>query len=117
MVGLTLFCAYVAILTWSMLVNTHFEKTVRIQTDRNHKVIDTGPYRVVRHPGYLGLIAGFILSAPLLLGSWWAFVPAVASTATLIVRTALEDRTLREELDGYEDYARRVRYRLVPGVW
>ena len=97
MVGLALFCAYVAILTWSMLVNTHFEKTVRIQTDRNHKVIDTGPYQIVRHPGYAGMIPGFILSAPLLLGSWWAFVPAVASAASMIVRTVLEDRTLREE--------------------
>lgn len=115
--GLAFFCAYVAILTWSMLVNTHFEKTVRIQTDRNHKVIDTGPYRIVRHPGYVGMIVGFILSAPLLLGSWWAFVPAVVSSVSMIVRTALEDRTLREELDGYEDYARRVRYRLVPGAW
>ena len=115
--GLVLFCIYVAILTWSMLVNTFFEKTVRIQTDRNHKVIDTGPYRFVRHPGYLGVIVGFIGSAPLLLGSWWAFVPAVASTVGLIVRTVLEDRTLREELAGYEEYAQRVRYRLVPGIW
>ena len=100
-----------------MVVNPHFEKTVRIQTDRDHRLIDTGPYRIVRHPGYLGTILSFILSAPLLLGSWWAFVPAAASTASLIVRTALEDRTLRTELAGYEDYARRVRYRLAPGIW
>lgn len=116
-VGLLLFCIYTAILTWSMLVDTHFEKTVRIQTDRNHKVIDTGPYRIVRHPGYLGIIVGFILSAPFLLGSWWAFVPAATSAVTLIVRTVLEDRTLRNELSGYEEYSRRVRYRLVPGIW
>lgn len=115
--GLLLFCVYVVILTWSMLVNTHFEKTVRIQTDRNHQVIDTGPYRIVRHPGYLGIIVGFIFSAPLLLASWWAFVPAAASALTMIVRTVLEDSTLRNELAGYEDYARRVRYRLVPGIW
>ena len=116
-VSLVLFCVYGVILTWSMLVNTHFEKTVRIQTDRNHKVIDTGQYSIVRHPGYLGVIVGFILSAPLMLGSWWAFVPAVASTVSLVVRTVLEDRTLRDELDGYEEYAGRVRYRLVPGIW
>ena len=115
--GLLLFCIYEVILTWSMLVNTHFEKTVRIQTDRNHQVIDTGPYRIVRHPGYFGVIVGFILSAPLLLGSSWAFVPAVASAIGMIVRTVLEDRTLREELEGYEEYAQRVRYRLVPGIW
>ena len=115
--GVVLFSLYVAILTWSVLVNTFFEKTVRIQTDRNHKVIDAGPYRFVRHPGYLGLIVGFIGSAPLLLGSWWAFIPAAASAVGLIVRTVLEDRTLREELDGYEQYTRHVRYRLVPGIW
>ena len=115
--GLLLFCIYVVILTWSMLVNTHFEKTVRIQTDRNHQVIDTGPYRIVRHPGYVGVIVGFILSAPLLLGSWWAYVPAAASAIGMIVRTVLEDRTLREELEGYEEYAQRVRYRLMPGIW
>ena len=80
-------------------------------------MIDTGPYQIVRHPGYLGIIVGFILSAPFLLGSWWAFVPAGVSTLTLIVRTVLEDRTLRNELTRYEDYARRVRYRLVPGIW
>ena len=95
--GLVLFFIYVWILTWSMLVNTFFEKTVRIQTDRNNKAIDTGPYRIVRHPEYLSLIVGFIASTPLLLGSWWALVPAAASTAGLVVRTVLEDRTLREE--------------------
>jgi protein-S-isoprenylcysteine O-methyltransferase Ste14 len=116
-VGLFLFGGYVANLTWSMVVNPHFEKTVRIQADRNHVVIDTGPYRFVRHPGYLGIILGFVLSAPLLLGSWWAFVPAAASVMSLIVRTILEDRTLLAELEGYEEYARRTPYRLVPGIW
>jgi len=99
-----------------MGVNPFFEKTVRIQSERGHRVIDTGPYSFVRHPGYLGF-AGWILSTPLLLGSWWALIPAILSTVCLVVRTALEDRTLRMELAGYEEYIHRVRYRLVPGIW
>ncbi|MHC4118834.1 MAG: methyltransferase family protein [Planctomycetota bacterium] len=109
------FCTF--ILTWAMAVNTHFEKTVRIQHDRGHRVIDSGPYRIVRHPGYLGAIFGFVLAAPLLLGSWWAFLPAALATVCLVIRTILEDRTLQKELDGYESYAQNVRYRLLPGVW
>lgn len=114
--GLTLFVPGTALLTWSMGVNPFFEKTVRIQTERGHHVIDNGPYRFVRHPGYLGFF-GWSLSPPLLLGSWWAFLPALLSIIGLVIRTALEDRTLREELAGYEDYVRRVRYRLIPGIW
>ena len=115
--GAALYAFCVFILTWSISVNTHFEKTVRIQHDREHQVIDSGPYRIVRHPGYLGTIFGFALDAPLLLGSWWAFIPAAIAVASLVLRTALEDRTLRKELDGYEAYTQTVRYRLVPGVW
>jgi protein-S-isoprenylcysteine O-methyltransferase Ste14 len=99
-----------------MGVNPFFEKTVRIQTERGHRVIDTGPYRFVRHPGYLGFF-GWGLSTPLLLGSWWAFLPALLSMVSLVIRTALEDRTLREELAGYREYASKVRYRLIPGIW
>ena len=100
-----------------MSVNTHFEKTVRIQHDRGHRVVDSGPYRIVRHPGYLGTIIGFVLATPLLLGSWWAFAPAVVAAAFLVVRTALEDRTLNKELDGYQTYTQNVRYHLLPGAW
>jgi protein-S-isoprenylcysteine O-methyltransferase Ste14 len=114
--GLAIFLPGMVFFTWSMGVNPFFEKTVRIQKERGHRVIDTGPYRFVRHPGYLGF-SGWILSAPLLLGSWWAFIPSVLTLAGLLVRTALEDRTLREELSGYGDYARRVRFRLIPGIW
>lgn len=114
--GLAVFAPGAVLLTASMVVNPFFEKTVRIQRDRGHRVIDTGPYRFVRHPGYVGFL-GWILSAPLLLGSAWAFAPAALAVAGLAIRTALEDRTLRRELAGYEDYARRVRFRLVPGVW
>ncbi len=115
-VGLALFLTGTVLLTWSMGVNPFFEKTVRIQTERGHRVIDTGPYRFVRHPGYGGLL-GWILSTPVLLGSWWAFLPAILSLALVVVRTGLEDRTLREELPGYDVYAGRTRYRLIPGVW
>jgi protein-S-isoprenylcysteine O-methyltransferase Ste14 len=99
-----------------MGVNPYFEKTVRIQTDRGHRVIDTGPYAYMRHPGYVGLF-GWMLGTPFLLGSWCALGPAVLASIAMIVRTALEDRTLRVELEGYEAYAARVRYRLVPGIW
>jgi protein-S-isoprenylcysteine O-methyltransferase Ste14 len=116
LLGLVLFGAGSALLTWSMVVNPFFEKTVRIQTDRGHRVIDDGPYARVRHPGYAGF-AGWILGTPLLLASAWAFVPAVLAVGGLVVRTVLEDRTLQVELPGYAEYAARVRFRLVPGLW
>lgn len=114
--GLVLFILGAAVFTWSMVVNPFFEKTVRIQTDRGQRVIDTGPYAHVRHPGYVGF-AGWILATPLLLGSAWAFIPAALALIGLVVRTALEDRTLHAELPGYPEYAARVRFRLIPGVW
>lgn len=114
--GLALFVPGAWLFSWSMGVNPFFEKTVRIQTERGHRVIDTGPYAYVRHPGYVGFF-GWTLATPLLLGSWCALGPAVLASIAMIVRTALEDRTLRAELEGYEAYAQRVRYRLVPGVW
>ncbi len=114
--GLALWIPGNALFTWSMGVNPFFEKTVRIQTERGHHVIDTGPYSFIRHPGYLGFF-GWSLSAPLLLGSWWAFLPALLSIIGIAIRTALEDRTLHEGLVGYEEYASRVRYRLIPGIW
>ena len=114
--GILLFVAGMLLLGWSMGVNPFFEKTVRIQVERGHRVIDTGPYRYIRHPGYVGF-AGWILSAPLLLGSWWAFIPSIISVIALIIRTSLEDRTLCEELSGYVEYSKRVRYRLIPNVW
>jgi protein-S-isoprenylcysteine O-methyltransferase Ste14 len=99
-----------------MAENPFFEKTVRIQSERDHYVIDTGPYRVVRHPGYVGLVP-WVLSIPLLLVSARAFLPAGLAVISLLVRTALEDRTLHKKLPGYAEYAARVRSRLVPGVW
>ena len=101
---------------WAMAVNEHFELLVRIQTDRGHRVVSSGPYRIVRHPGYLAAIVGS-LAAPLILGSLWAFAPVVAGALLFTARTALEDRTLRQELAGYPEYASRTRFRLLPGIW
>jgi protein-S-isoprenylcysteine O-methyltransferase Ste14 len=101
---------------WAMLENEHFEQFVRVQDDRGHRVVDTGPYGLVRHPRYLAAIVG-ALAAPLMLGVPSAFLPAGLVAALFIWRTALEDRSLRRDLPGYADYAARTRRRLVPGVW
>jgi len=101
---------------WAMLENRFFSGTVRIQTDRGHTVVSSGPYRLVRHPGYAGSVLATIC-VPLILGSWWAFVPAGIAVVAIALRTALEDGVLRRELDGYEAFAHRTRRRLVPGVW
>ena len=100
----------------AMAVNRFFSATVRIQSDRGHHVVDTGPYRKVRHPGYTGMIL-FHLGIPLLLGSWWALIPGGVCGALFVIRTALEDRTLRAELPGYAEYAARVPKRLLPLIW
>ncbi|MGE5264707.1 MAG: methyltransferase family protein, partial [Acidobacteriota bacterium] len=83
---------------------------------RSHAVATGGPYRYIRHPGYLGAIA-FEMAVSFLLASWWSFIPSGLGAILLVLRTALEDRTLQADLSGYADYARRVRYRLLPGVW
>ncbi len=114
--GIALFLSGAWLFSWSMGVNPFFETTVRIQAERGHRVVDTGPYAFVRHPGYVGFF-GWTLATPFLLGSWCALGPAVLASIAMIARTALEDRMLRADLDGYEAYAQRVRYRLVPGIW
>ncbi len=98
------------------MTNPFFSATVRIQEGRGHSVIDSGPYRYVRHPGYCGALA-FSIASPVALGSWFALIPAAFTAAVLVIRTSLEDRTLRAELEGYREYARRVPNRLVPGLW
>lgn len=102
--------------TWAMVVNRFFSSHVRIQTDRGHTVISVGPYRVVRHPGYAGGIFAWI-ATPVFFSSYWVIIPAFAVLILTIIRTALEDRTLKEELPGYSEYTERVRYRLLPGIW
>ncbi len=115
-VGYALLLAGIGIVTWAEGVNKFFEVTVRIQTERGHSVIDTGPYAIARHPGYVGGILHAI-GMSLSLGSLWALIPAAVASMVLIVRTQWEDHTLQEELSGYKEYATRVRYKLIPGVW
>jgi len=96
--------------------NRYFSSIVRIQTDREHTVCETGLYKFVRHPAYLGSLmqlAGF----PLLFGSLWSHIPAIVSIILLLIRTNLEDRTLLTELKGYDVYANNTRYRIIPGLW
>lgn len=104
------------VFVWATASNAFFSQQVRIQEDRGQQVATGGPYRFVRHPGYAGALL-FELLSPIALGSWWAFIPSVVGAVALVVRTAMEDRTLRGELAGYSGYARQTRYRLVPGVW
>lgn len=101
---------------WVMRTNTFASAVVRVQSDRGHRVIENGPYRFVRHPMYVGVLSLF-LGIPLLLGSWWAYIPAVLLALTFVSRTAQEDRYLRQHLDGYAEFATRTRFRLIPGVW
>jgi protein-S-isoprenylcysteine O-methyltransferase Ste14 len=102
--------------SYALVENRFFSGVVRLQTDRGQQVVSSGPYRWMRHPGYAGGLLAY-LATPVFLDSVWAFLPALFITVVLVIRTALEDRTLQDELPGYADYARRVRYRLLPGVW
>jgi protein-S-isoprenylcysteine O-methyltransferase Ste14 len=105
-----------SLIIWAFRENAFLAECVRIQTERGHTVCTTGPYRIVRHPMYVGVILT-ILGIPVLLGSLFALIPAVLIAALFVLRTALEDRTLQAELSGYADYARTVRWKLVPGIW
>jgi len=116
LLALVMILAGYALSSYALIENRFFSSTVRIQIERGHHVVSSGPYRWVRHPGYAGGLLAY-LATPFLLDSPWVCVPTVFVLVLTIVRTALEDRTLQEELDGYRDYARRVRYRLLPGVW
>ena len=102
--------------SWTIIENRFFSSMVRIQMDREHVVCDTGPYKIVRHPGY----AGNLLALPgiaLALSSAWTIVPGIIAVVITVIRTRLEDRALQEELPGYKEYADRVRYRLIPGIY
>lgn len=114
--GYVLFIMGYAGSIWPVAVNRHFEPGVRIQEDRGQTVIDTGPYAIVRHPGYSAAVLQ-ILGMALMLGSLWALIPAVIAIAGTAVRTVFEERTLHEGLPGYTAYTQRVKYRWVPGVW
>jgi protein-S-isoprenylcysteine O-methyltransferase Ste14 len=114
--SLVIILAGYALGSYALIENRFFSGMVRIQADRGHQVVSSGPYRWMRHPGYAGALLTY-LATPLFLDSRWAFLPTVFITILLVIRTALEDRVLQDELAGYRDYVRRVRYRLLPGVW
>lgn len=114
--GLLASTASLALSGWAMAENTFFSEVVRIQEDRGHRVVTSGPYRVVRHPSYAGNIVAWPCIA-LALGSWFAVLLSAVIVVLFIVRTAWEDRALQTGLEGYTEYAERVRYRLVPGLW
>ena len=101
---------------WAMAFNRFFAITMRIQEEREHQVVDTGPYRNVRHPGYAGSIL-YTLAIPIILGSWWTFIPGAVIVGLLVFRIRLEDRTLQDELPGYQNYTKRTSYRLFSGFW
>ena len=104
------------ITTWAMVVNRYFSSVVRIQTDRHQRVIMEGPYRIVRHPAYAGSVIGSIMM-PFMLGSFWAVIPGILTSAAVFVRTVYEDRTLQAELPGYTEYIRKTPKKLIPGIW
>ncbi len=105
-----------SLVVWATSVNAFFSQIVRIQTERGHTVVRNGPYKIVRHPAYAGAVL-LVLSAPIMLASWWALIPGAICAVLMIVRTALEDKTLQAELPGYVAYTQVTRYRLLPGVW
>jgi protein-S-isoprenylcysteine O-methyltransferase Ste14 len=108
--------AGLGLVLWAMAVNRFFSPAVRIQQERGHEVISSGPYGLVRHPGYLGMMVAALCSGPAL-GSWWAIVPIAGYVLLILLRVVVEDRFLHRELGGYAQYAKRVRFRLIPGVW
>ena len=116
-IGALIVAAMASLLTiWAMASNKHFYGVFRIAKEQGHSIASSGPYRYLRHPGYLGAVL-FMLGTPLALGSVWALVPAVLTGFAIVVRTSIEDRKLQQQLDGYQAYAQQVRYRLVPVIW
>jgi protein-S-isoprenylcysteine O-methyltransferase Ste14 len=102
--------------SYALIANRFFSGMVRIQSERGHHVVTAGPYSWVRHPGYAGALLSY-LAVPFLLDSWWTLIPVMMAFVIIFVRTSLEDRALQEKLEGYLEYAQKVRYRLIPGVW
>ena len=114
--ALLIFLSGFVLSTWAMVENRFFSSVVRIQTERGHTVCDSGPYRWVRHPGYLGGLIAWV-GTPLFMGSLWGYIPVLIEMTLYVIRTRLEDQTLQAELPGYQAYAQRTRFRLLPGIW
>ncbi len=114
--GLIGFASGFGLAVWAMIVNRFFSAVIRLQADRGHHLITTGPYRFVRHPGYAGVLLG-LLASPLALGSWLSGIPMLIVAVLILRRLLMEDRFLHQQLEGYPAYAADVRYRLIPGVF
>jgi protein-S-isoprenylcysteine O-methyltransferase Ste14 len=114
--ALLIILAGYALGAYALIENRFFSGMVRLQTDRGHQVVSSGPYRWIRHPGYAGALLTY-LAIPIFLDSSWAYLPTIFGIVIMVIRTSLEDRFLQDELGGYRDYVKRVRYRLLPGVW
>jgi protein-S-isoprenylcysteine O-methyltransferase Ste14 len=115
-VGIILYLVFFLLFYWATLTNEHFEVSSRVQIDRAHKVIMKGPYNFVRHPGYVAMIVVSLVDA-LIIGSLYALIPSILAVGVTIMRTFLEDRMLQNELEGYSEYAKRIKHRLIPGIW
>ena len=115
-IGVVVYTIGQIIILWAKKANKFFSTVVRIQKDRGQTVCKDGPYRFVRHPGYLGGLL-YIIVTPFVLSSFWGLIPAVIAVVLLFIRTYLEDKTLQRELEGYTDYTNETRYRLLPGIW
>ncbi len=115
-IGIFLYICSAIFSTWPMLHNPFFEGTVRIQNEKNHTVMNTGPYKIMRHPGYFGMLLGSI-AIPFALGSVLAFIPLLVMIILIFIRTYYEDQTLQKELTGYAEYCKEVKYRLIPFIW
>lgn len=114
--GIIMYSIGQIIIIWSKKTNKFFSSVVRIQSDRKHKVCSEGPYRFIRHPGYLGGLI-FTIATPFVLGSFWGLIPAIITIIFVFGRTYLEDKTLKKELTGYKEYSKKVKYRLIPFIW
>jgi protein-S-isoprenylcysteine O-methyltransferase Ste14 len=115
-VSLVFILAGYVLSSYALIENRFFSGVVRIQTDRGHQVVTSGPYRWIRHPGYAGALLTYLFT-PFFLNSYWIFLPVLVLIVILVIRTNLEDRTLQNELEGYRNYVNKVRYRLLPGIW
>lgn len=114
--GIALHASGNVFVVWTMIANPFAEKTVRVQTERGHHVVTTGPYAIVRHPMYLGVVLMFI-AVPLVLGSVWTFAPVAGMALLLMIRSVLEERLLRQDLPGYLEYMGETRWRIIPWIW
>ena len=115
-IGVAILALAGALIFWAAMTNTYLSRYVRIQSDRGHQVVTTGPYHIVRHPMYGGIIL-FAFSVALILGSAWSLLASTCVAVLIVLRTAIEDRTLQKELPGYQEYTRQTPFRLIPGIW